>query len=108
MNDINNDDNDQLNDDQIRSLLLSHALRLACDKLCKIGQISAGDRDEVRILSESELYVDLVESAYPELFDSHHDRKIRKYSKFLADDLDLLQEALPLNRPDQFTWHNDF
>lgn len=101
-------ESDELNHDQIRSILLSLALKLACDKLCKIGQLSAGDNsDEVRTLSESELYVDLIESAYPELFDSHNDRDLRKYSEHLDFEFEKLEEAINLDQPYDFRWHND-
>lgn len=98
---------DELTHDQIRSILLSLALKLACEKLCKIAQLSAGDSDEVRILSESELYVELVESAYPELFDSPDDKAKRKYSEHLFFELEKLEEAINLSRPYDFRWHND-
>lgn len=98
---------DELNHDQIRSILLSLALKLACDKLCKIGQLSAGDSDEVRILSESELYVELVESAYPELFDNRDDQARKRYSEHLFFELEKLEEALDLKKPYDFRWHND-
>lgn len=99
---------DELNHDQIRSLLLSFALKLACDKLCKIAQLSAGDNsDEVRTLSESELYVDLIESAYPELFDNRDDQARKRYSEHLFFELEKLEEAINLDRPYDFRWHND-
>lgn len=96
-----------LNHDQIRSVLLSLALKLACDRLCKIGSLSAGDSDEVRILSESELYVELVESAYPELFDNKDDQARKKYSEHLDFEFEKLEEALDLKKPYDFRWHND-